>query len=82
MPAGVSLKIIQTNWKLNEVMLAAEYLDKTIYALTNDSIMLMLIGNDQSDEMLRSSNLESEENATKSVPSDSNRQPTSVRNGS
>lgn len=51
-PAGMSLKISRANWRFEEVLLAAEYLDTTVDALSNDAIMRMMIGDKKADQML------------------------------
>lgn len=51
-PSGMSLKISRANWRFEEVLLVAEYLDTTIDALSNDAIMRMIIGDKKADMML------------------------------
>lgn len=51
-PSGMSLKISRANWRFEEVLLAAEYLDTTVDELSNDAIMRMMLGNKKADQGL------------------------------
>ena len=55
-PAAISLKISRANWKFDEVLLAAEFLDVTVDELADDTIMRMMIGNDAAEDMLLDAN--------------------------
>ena len=68
-PSGMSLKISRANWRFEEVLLAAEYLDTTVDELSNDAIMRMMLGNKKADQMLMDINTEK---ATGNTPMASN----------
>ena len=68
-PSGMSLKISRANWRFEEVLLAAEYLDTTVDELSNDAIMRMMLRNKKADQMLMDINTEK---ATGNTPMASN----------
>jgi hypothetical protein len=66
--SGISLKLSRNNWKLGEAIIAADFLGTTVDALTNDSLMRMLIGDKKADQMLEGDDGQQKRNPPKRVP--------------